>query len=79
MTTKASSALPFTSTVGYSVELMKKMWGIAGLPGMPNPGQMASMVMRLPQQLPSMVARGRRGARGERDLRCAPRLRYPVG
>ena len=56
MTTKAPSALPFANTVGDSFELMKKMWGIAGLPGMPNPGQMASMAMRLPQQLPSMVA-----------------------
>jgi hypothetical protein len=56
MTSKASSALPFANTVGDSLELMKKMWGIAGLPGMPNAGQMASMAMRLPQQLPSMVA-----------------------
>jgi hypothetical protein len=38
------------------LDLMKKMWGIAGLPGMANAGQMASMAMRLPQQLPSMVA-----------------------
>jgi hypothetical protein len=35
---------------------MKKMWGITGLPGIPNPGNLASMAMRLPQQLPNMVA-----------------------
>lgn len=56
MTAKTSSALPFANTVGDSLDLMKKMWGIAGLPGMANAGQMASMAMRLPQQLPSMVA-----------------------
>jgi hypothetical protein len=46
---------PF-SAVGESVDLMKKMWGIAGLPGFPNPGNLAAMAVRLPRDLPSMVA-----------------------
>jgi hypothetical protein len=52
----AASGLPFANTMGDSFDLMKKMWGMAGLPGMPNAGNLASMAMRLPQQLPSMVA-----------------------
>jgi hypothetical protein len=48
--------LPFANTMGDSLDLMKKMWGMAGLPGIPNPANLASMAMRLPQQLPSMVA-----------------------
>jgi hypothetical protein len=57
MKTKGPAAgLPFANTMGDSFDLMKKMWGMAGLPGMPNAGNLASMAMRLPQQLPSMVA-----------------------
>ena len=51
-----ATGLPFANTVGDSLELMKKMWGMAGLPGTPTPGNLAAMAMRLPQQLPSMVA-----------------------
>ncbi|MDH5245984.1 MAG: hypothetical protein OEW98_06000 [Betaproteobacteria bacterium] len=51
-----ATGLPFANTVGDSLELMKKMWGMTGLPGIPNPGNLAAMAMRLPQQLPSMVA-----------------------
>ncbi len=51
-----ASGLPFANTMGDSLDLMQKMWGMAGLPGMPNAGNLASMAMRLPQQLPSMVA-----------------------
>jgi hypothetical protein len=50
------TGLPFANTMGDSVDLMRKMWGMAGLPGIPNPANLASMAMRLPQQLPSMVA-----------------------
>ena len=50
------AGLPFANTMGDSFDLMKKMWGMAGLPGMPNAGNLATMAMRLPQQLPSMVA-----------------------
>src|SRR5512135_2208902 len=51
-----ASGLPFANTMGDSVELMRKMWGMAGLPCIPNPANLASMAMRLPQQLPNMVA-----------------------
>jgi len=57
MKSKSSmGALPFSNTVGDSLDLMKKMWGMAGLPGIPSPGNLASMAARLPQQLPSMLA-----------------------
>lgn len=49
-------ALPFSNTVGDSLELMKRMWGMAGLPGIPSPGNLASMAVRIPQQLPNMLA-----------------------
>ncbi|MGZ8253557.1 MAG: PhaM family polyhydroxyalkanoate granule multifunctional regulatory protein [Burkholderiaceae bacterium] len=51
-----AGTMPFANTMGDSFDLMKKMWGMAGLPGMPNAGNLATMAMRLPQQLPSMVA-----------------------
>jgi hypothetical protein len=51
-----AGGMPFANTMGDSFDLMKKMWGMAGLPGMPNAGNLATMAMRLPQQLPSMVA-----------------------
>jgi len=56
MTTKRSGSLPFSNPVGDSLELMKKMWGFAGLPGIPTPGNLASMAARVPQQLPNMFA-----------------------
>ncbi len=56
MTTKHSGNLPFSNPVGDSLELMKKMWGFAGLPGIPTPGNLASMAARVPQQLPNMFA-----------------------
>ena len=56
MTTKRSGSLPFINPVGDSLELMKKMWGFAGLPGLPSAGNLASMASRLPQQLPNMFA-----------------------
>ncbi|MBA2411926.1 MAG: hypothetical protein H0V63_03750 [Burkholderiaceae bacterium] len=54
MSTKRSS-LPFANPVGESLDLMKKMWGFAGLPGLPTPGSLTSMAARIPQ-LPSMLA-----------------------
>jgi hypothetical protein len=59
MTTKHPGNLPFPNPVGDSLELMKKMWGFAGLPGipgLPNAGNLASMASRIPQQLPNMFA-----------------------
>jgi hypothetical protein len=56
MTTKRADSLPFSNPVMDSFELMKKMWGFAGLPGIPTPTGLASMAARIPQQLPSMLA-----------------------
>lgn len=56
MTTKRGGNLPFSNPVGDGLELMKKMWGFAGLPGIPTPGNLASMAARVPQQLPNMFA-----------------------
>ena len=56
MTTKRSGNLPFSNPMGDSLELMKKMWGFAGLPGIPTAGNLASMAARVPQQLPNMFA-----------------------
>jgi hypothetical protein len=56
MTTKRAGGLPFSNPVIDSFELMKKMWGFAGLPGLPTPTGLASMAARIPQQLPSMLA-----------------------
>ena len=55
MSTK-NMGLPFSNPIGDSLELMKKMWGFAGLPGIPTAGNLASMAARIPQQLPSMLA-----------------------
>jgi hypothetical protein len=56
MTTKRAGSLPFLNPVGDSLELMKKMWGFAGLPSIPSAGNLATMAARIPQQLPSMLA-----------------------
>ena len=56
MTAKRPGSLPFANPVGDSFELMKKMWGFAGLPGLPGAGNLASMASRIPQQLPNMFA-----------------------
>jgi len=58
MTTKRTE-LPFANPIGDSFEMMKKMWGFAGLPGLPglpNPGNLASMAGGIPQQLAGMFA-----------------------
>ncbi len=56
MTTKRAGSLPFLNPVGDGLELMKKMWGFAGLPSIPTAGNLATMAARIPQQLPSMLA-----------------------
>lgn len=53
---RAISSLPFGNTVGEGLDLMKKMWGMAGLPGVPSAGDLAQMATRLPQTLPNMIA-----------------------
>jgi hypothetical protein len=44
--------LPFAD----SFDLIRRMWGMAGLPTVPGPAAMAQFAQRLPQTLPSMVA-----------------------
>lgn len=41
--------------VGDSLELMRKMWGLTGLSGVPTPIELAQLAVRLPQNLPNMV------------------------
>ncbi|MEG1969359.1 MAG: hypothetical protein RR101_04465 [Burkholderiaceae bacterium] len=53
---KAIPGIPFGSTVGDSLDLVRKMWGMTGLPGIPSPSNLAQMAVRLPQNLPNMVA-----------------------
>jgi hypothetical protein len=53
-TTKAGS-LPFIG-VSEGFDLVKKVWGVTGLPMLPTPTSMAQFATRLPQTLPSMIA-----------------------
>jgi hypothetical protein len=53
---RAIPGIPFGSAVGDGVDLMRKVWGMAGLPSIPSPGNLAQMAVRLPTQLPNMVA-----------------------
>jgi hypothetical protein len=47
--------LPFPGvTEGF--DLVKKVWGVTGLPALPTPSSMAQFATRLPQTLPSMIA-----------------------
>lgn len=49
---KAISSLPFASTVTDSLDLMRRVWGAAG---MPTPGGVAQFAAGLPGALPSMI------------------------
>jgi hypothetical protein len=48
-------ALPFMG-VSEGFDLVKKVWGVTGLPTLPTPTSMAQFATRLPQTLPSMIA-----------------------
>jgi hypothetical protein len=50
-----SAALPFLG-VSEGFDLVKKVWGVTGLPMLPTPTSMAQFATRLPQTLPSMIA-----------------------
>ena len=52
--TKAA-ALPFMG-VSEGFDLVRKVWGVTGLPTLPTPSSMAQFATRLPQTLPSMIA-----------------------
>jgi hypothetical protein len=49
------AALPFIG-VSEGLDLVKKVWGVTGLPMLPTPSSMAQFATRLPQTLPSMIA-----------------------
>ena len=53
---RAIPGIPFGSAVGDGMDLMRKVWGMTGLPSIPSPGNLAQMAVRLPTQLPNMVA-----------------------
>lgn len=50
-----AAALPFMG-VSEGFDLVKKVWGVTGLPTLPTPSSMAQFATRLPQTLPSMIA-----------------------
>jgi len=49
------ATLPFMG-VSEGFDLVKKVWGVTGLPTLPTPTSMAQFATRLPQTLPSMIA-----------------------
>ena len=50
-----AASLPFMG-VSEGFDLVKKVWGVTGLPTLPTPTSMAQFATRLPQTLPSMIA-----------------------
>jgi len=50
-----AAALPFVG-MSEGLDLVKKVWGVTGLPTLPTPTSMAQFATRLPQTLPSMIA-----------------------
>jgi len=52
---RKAAALPFMG-VSEGFDLVKKVWGVTGLPTLPTPTSMAQFATRLPQTLPSMIA-----------------------
>jgi hypothetical protein len=50
-----SGSLPFPG-VAEGFDLVRKVWGVTGLPMLPTPSSMAQFATRLPQTLPSMIA-----------------------
>lgn len=50
-----AATLPFMG-VSEGFDLVKKVWGVTGLPMLPSPSSMAQFAQRLPQTLPSMIA-----------------------
>jgi len=50
-----ATTLPFMG-VSEGFDLVKKVWGVTGLPMLPTPSSMAQFATRLPQTLPSMIA-----------------------
>ncbi len=49
-------SLPFADTFSDSLDMVKKIWGVTGLPTLPSPSGMVQFAQNLPQALPSMIA-----------------------
>lgn len=49
-------SLPFAGTVSDSLDMVRKIWGVSGLPSIPTPSSMVQFAQNLPQTLPSMIA-----------------------
>lgn len=54
--TLGMGSLPFAGTVSDSLDMVKKIWGVTGLPTLPSPSGMVQFAQNLPQALPSMIA-----------------------
>jgi len=52
---KAAGALPFVGSVTDSIDFVRKVWGVTGLPGLPTVGGITQFAQGLPQALPSMI------------------------
>ena len=50
------STLPFSGAITDSLELMKRVWGLSGLPALPSSASLQQFTQALPQALPSMMA-----------------------
>ncbi len=50
------SGLPFAGTVSDSLDMVKRIWGVTGLPTLPSTAGMVQFAQNLPQALPSMIA-----------------------
>jgi hypothetical protein len=51
----ADKSAPINLPFADSFDLVKRVWGMTGLPTVPGPAAMAQFAQRLPQALPSMV------------------------
>lgn len=51
-----ASSMPFAGALTDSLELMRKVWGLSGLPSLPSSASMTQFAQALPQSLPAMIA-----------------------
>ena len=54
--TPGMSSLPFAGTVSDSLDMVRRIWGVTGLPTLLSPSGMVQFAQNLPQALPSMIA-----------------------
>lgn len=50
------ASIPFAGALTDSLELMRKVWGLSGLPSLPSSASMTQFAQALPQSLPAMIA-----------------------